>query len=159
MGPSSDYNFASTGGGGKLKLKGAKVADGRVGKKKGKKKRKKQQQADEEHEQEREELKVARESKSRDGSEERKGGDEGVGSGGDDDDERGVVVGKTEAEKRYEEVRKKRVCNLFFCFLLPGILLWGCLLHLQCLYPCFGALPSPILDTSRWRRGGEVCDV
>lgn len=116
MPPSNEYNLASTGGGGKLKLKGAKVAGGRVEKKKGKKKRKKVEEPQEkeegqDQEQERREVR----SKSRGLSEEKGAGsqDEAGGSGdGDDDDdekEKGVVVGKTEAEKRYEEVRKKRV--------------------------------------------------
>ncbi|KAK2764416.1 hypothetical protein FQN54_009110 [Arachnomyces sp. PD_36] len=107
MGTSNEYNLASSGGGGKLKLKGAKVTDGRVEKKKGKKKRK---QLSEDPEG----------SKSRDESEDVKKGvvaEEGAGSGagGGDDEEGGqskegeVVVGKTEAERKYEEIRRKRL--------------------------------------------------
>lgn len=93
----------STGGGGKLKLKGSKVADGRVEKKKKKKEKK-----------EKKERESGQEVKDGSGddvkSQEKPGSPEyerGQGEGGP----------KTETEKKYEEMRRKRVCALFF-FLL-----------------------------------------
>ncbi|PGH11564.1 hypothetical protein AJ79_04822 [Helicocarpus griseus UAMH5409] len=105
MAPANEY----VSGGGKLKLKGAPVLEGRVGKKGNKKKSKK----------------VAGEGGEKDKG---KGEAEGVGSGGEgsisggasasrsrgvsESAERGgekVLVGKTEAERKYEEARRKRL--------------------------------------------------
>lgn len=92
----------STGGGGKLKLKGSKVADGRVEKKKKKKEKKEMKE---------------RES----GQEVKDGSGDDVKSQekpGSPEYERGQGEGgpKTETEKKYEEMRRKRVCALFFSF-------------------------------------------
>jgi len=84
-------NEYSTGGGGKLKLKGSKVSDGRVEKKK-KKSLKKKEKA--EQDQSPQEPDAETESKS-------PRGDTPEGS-----------AAKTEAERKYEEIRRKRVCIL-----------------------------------------------
>lgn len=80
----------SAGGGGKLKLKGGKVSDGRVEKKKKKslKKKEKAEQDQPSQEEPDEETKSPRE-------------DTPEGS-----------AAKTEAERKYEEIRRKRVCIL-----------------------------------------------
>ncbi|KAJ5224858.1 uncharacterized protein N7469_008361 [Penicillium citrinum] len=85
----------STGGGGKLKLKGSKVADGRVEKKKKKKEKKEMKE---------------RES----GQEVKDGSGDDVKSQekpGSPEYERGQGEGgpKTETEKKYEEMRRKRL--------------------------------------------------
>jgi protein FAM32A len=92
--------YAGAGGGGKLRLKGAKVQDGRV-EKKGKKKKKQKDKPSEE----------------RDGSADNRGseriGSEDRGTGEGDDEsgrEEGGIMGKTESERRYAEAKKKRVC-------------------------------------------------
>ncbi|KAJ5359559.1 uncharacterized protein N7496_011972 [Penicillium cataractarum] len=89
----------STGGGGKLKLKGSKVSDGRVDKKKKKKaKKEKDAQGDQAEQAQRAQRQGSGEADAelqRDGSRER---DEEVGSSA-----------KTEAERKYEEVRRKRL--------------------------------------------------
>ncbi|KAK2791550.1 hypothetical protein FQN52_004739 [Onygenales sp. PD_12] len=103
MAPADEY----VSGGGKLKIKGAAgVLDGRVGKKKKKKVKK---DKDKEAEGER----VGEENV--DGKREGEEGEEGEGSRSRSGSQsRGVsegaaVVGKTEAERRYEEVRRKRL--------------------------------------------------
>lgn len=98
----------STGGGGRLKLKGSKVSDGRVEKKKKKKGVKKEKERSEagteaEAEAAAEAEKVQSRSQSRE-----------LGEGGDDGrEQREGSAAKTEAERKYEEVRRKRVCFLF----------------------------------------------
>ncbi|RJE20541.1 hypothetical protein PHISCL_07134 [Aspergillus sclerotialis] len=114
MAPGDEYRV----GGGKLKLKGSKVTDGRIEKKKKKKSKEKKAaeeqdqdqstSAEREHESEQtpkhegeESGLVRREGGEREGSDgqrERDSGDEGT-----------VVVGKTEAERKYEEQRKRRL--------------------------------------------------
>ncbi|RMJ22863.1 hypothetical protein PHISP_06257 [Aspergillus sp. HF37] len=110
----------STGGGGKLKLKGSKVTDGRIEKKK--KKKPKPKQSEESSASEAVEPKddttttttddrkgdtdtdtdVHRSASQR----EREGTDTGTDTGGDGGT---VMVGKTEAERRYEQQRRKRL--------------------------------------------------
>ncbi|KEY76792.1 hypothetical protein BA78_8708 [Aspergillus fumigatus] len=84
----------TAGGGGKLKLKGSKVSDGRVEKKK---KKSKKSKSDKEGE---------------DGSappEARHPGEDGRSEDHHiSTDNGGATVGKTEAERKYEEARKKR---------------------------------------------------
>jgi protein FAM32A len=79
----------SAGGGGKLKLKGSKVSDGRVEKKK-KKSVKKKEKAEDQPAQE---------------------PDAETRSPPEDDVPEGSTA-KTEAEKKYEEIRRKRVCDI-----------------------------------------------
>lgn len=100
----------STGGGGRLKLKGSKVSDGRVEKKKKKKVKREKSEGDVEREKEKEveEEKALSRSQSREPGE-RDGGEEGR-------EQREGSAAKTEAERKYEEVRRKRVC--FFSFSL-----------------------------------------
>ena len=110
MPPGSEYTAA--GGGGKLKLKGSKTAEGRIDKKKKKSKSKPKESEEAQpraaNKSEVEEASVTREGESGDGLDERGNEDgegEKTGTGT-------IQVGKTEAEKRYEEQRKKRVCFL-----------------------------------------------
>jgi len=99
MPPGDEY---STGGGGKLKLKGSKVSDGRVEKKKAKKAKKKEKEAAGGVASGSEV--VPTEGTTPEDSGEKNREDE-YGS------ETGTVgVGKTETERKYEEVRRKRVC-------------------------------------------------
>lgn len=89
----------STGGGGKLKLKGSKVSDGRVDKKKKKKAKKEKDaaQGDQAEQAQRSQRQESGEADSlRDESRER-------------DEQAGSSAAKTEAERKYEEVRRKRV--------------------------------------------------
>lgn len=87
----------STGGGGKLKLKGSKVSDGRVDKKK-KKKAKKDKDATQG-----EQVEQTQQQDSGEADSER-------ATSRDRDEETGPSAAKTEAERKYEEVRRKRVC-------------------------------------------------
>ena len=103
MAPSSEYSTAS-GGGGRLKLKGSKVQDGRVEKKRKKKKVRKDDDGNEENKEK--ELDVAQKELGREGSNDR----ERSSRGGSESTP--VVVGKTEAERRYEEARRKRVSSI-----------------------------------------------
>lgn len=96
----------STGGGGRLKLKGSKVSDGRVEKKKKKGVKKKKSEAEAEPAKEVEKVQSRSQSREREPGE---GGDEGR-------EIREGSAAKTEAERKYEEVRRKRVCSLL---LLP----------------------------------------
>ena len=111
MAPSSEYAT----GGGKLKIKGVK--GGRVEKKKKKKNKEKSGSAGEElrtegHKSEGDELSGEKKSRSgsRDLSESR------------EEQDREETYGKTEAERRYDEARKKRVC---FDLLLPLFVAWN----------------------------------
>lgn len=118
MAPADEYTAAA--GAGKLKLKGVK--DGRVEKKKKKKKEKKEGE-------------VA----TADAEREASAGAEARGEEEEDVDEKGYrLVGKTEAEKRYEEARRKRVCIslffLFFCSLSCWILFHKILYFLDLLF-------------------------
>lgn len=104
MAPGDEYS--AVGGGGKLKLKGVK--DGRVEKKKKKKKEKEGEVA----------AQAEREASA------------GAAAAHDhelreEEDEAGYrPVGKTEAERKYEEARRKRVCYYSFLFLpTPPLLL------------------------------------
>lgn len=111
----------STGGGGKLKLKGSKVSDGRVDKKKKKSKKNKDKEAESAATGDADTNASAADTKrelnddaERDLSAEFEGTPEGDKS-----------AGKTETERKYEEVRRKRVCFfllfLFRCFGLLGL--------------------------------------
>lgn len=96
----------ATGGGGKLKLKGSKVSDGRVEKKKKKKGSKKK-----------DDVKPTEEGESGSGVQEDR--DEERAKSEDKDslsDARSGSVGKTETERKHEEMRKKRVCILVLFF-------------------------------------------
>lgn len=134
MAPASEY----VSGGGKLKIKGAPVLDGRVGKK-GKKKRKKEKEKEKEggngsNDEERDGGSTRPRMKSVEGEGESAtaapDGDGGGSRSGSRSVSRGVsegvekvVVGKTEAERRYEEARRKRVCVISdsFSILFPLI--------------------------------------
>ncbi|KAL1862300.1 hypothetical protein Plec18170_001125 [Paecilomyces lecythidis] len=93
MAPGDEYS--AVGGAGKLKLKGLKVKDGRVEKKKKKKEKK------EHAERSREASAVAESQQS--------GGEAAVTAEQEGDDAAAPVIEKTEAEKRYEEMRRKRL--------------------------------------------------
>ena len=95
----SAADYYASGGGGKLRLKGAKVQDGRV-EKKGKKKKKQKDKPSEDPE-----GSVDKTSERIDTDDRGIGQDDGGG-----EREEGPTMGKTEAERRYAEVRKKRVC-------------------------------------------------
>ncbi|KAK2775186.1 hypothetical protein FQN53_003286 [Emmonsiellopsis sp. PD_33] len=104
MAPADEY----VSGGGKLKIKGAAgVLDGRVGKKK-KKKVKKDKDKEAEGERVGEE-KVDGKREGEEGGEEGEGSRSRSGSQSRGVSEGAAVVGKTEAERRYEEVRRKRL--------------------------------------------------
>ncbi|KAF3397975.1 Uncharacterized protein F1880_006353 [Penicillium rolfsii] len=90
----------STGGGGKLKLKGSKVSDGRVDKKKKKKAKKEKEKENDAEQSQRQESGEANADAERAVSHE---GDEDVGS------RSGSSAAKTEAERKYEEIRRKRL--------------------------------------------------
>ncbi|GAD95145.1 conserved hypothetical protein [Paecilomyces variotii No. 5] len=92
MAPGDEYS--AVGGAGKLKLKGLKVKDGRVEKKKKKKEKK------EHAERSRETSAVAESQQSR--------GEAAVTAEPEGDDA-APAIEKTEAEKRYEEMRRKRL--------------------------------------------------
>lgn len=100
----------STGGGGRLKLKGSKVSDGRVEKKKKKKVKKEEKKETGEGEDEtgKETETVLSRDQSREPGEPGEGGDDGR-----EQREREGSAAKTEAERKYEEVRRKRVCLPF----------------------------------------------
>lgn len=106
-------------GGGKLKLKGSKVSDGRVEKKK---KKKKAAKKDEEKQSQSQSLRAEQEP---DRSQEREQSREKTPLNGD---ESGPGAAKTETERKYEEVRRKRVCSLtlsilgffLYCFTVEG---------------------------------------
>lgn len=121
MPPGDEYSAA--GGGGKLKLKGNKVSEGRVEKKKAKKAKRMEEDAPG----------AGREVIPKEGE----GDGEGGGSSADAlgnhpadaatatvnegdrkrSDDGTVVVGKTETERKYEETRRKRVCLALLPFL------------------------------------------
>ncbi|MBZ6376120.1 MAG: DUF1754 domain-containing protein [Kocuria palustris] len=92
-------------GGGKLKLKGSKVSGGRIEKKKKKSTKKKDEG----------EATQSKSESTPDMERPQSEKDEGVTSGEDRERERDAP-GKTEAEKRAEEIRRKRVCFLSFFF-------------------------------------------
>lgn len=95
-------------GGGKLKLKGSKVSGGRIEKKKKKSTKKKDEG----------EATQSKSESTPDTERPQSEKDEGVTSGEDRERERERdAPGKTEAEKRAEEIRRKRVC--FLSFFLP----------------------------------------
>lgn len=99
----------STGGGGRLKLKGSKVSDGRVEKKKKKKVKKEEKRETGEGETGKEMETVLSRDQSREPGEPGESGDDGR-----EQREREGSAAKTEAERKYEEVRRKRVCLPFF---------------------------------------------
>ncbi|KAJ5391795.1 hypothetical protein N7509_007285 [Penicillium cosmopolitanum] len=99
MAPADDY---STGGGGKLKLKGSKVADGRVKKKKKDSKKKKEQEQEQGQE-----GKNAVGNDSDNGAVERREGEKSKSPEHERDEREGGP--KTETERKYEEVRRKRL--------------------------------------------------
>lgn len=156
--PADEY---SVGGGGKLKLKGSKVSDGRIEKKK--KKAKKNPETGSKKESE--DAPSASTSQAVDEKEnplspppaQQDESDFGVSAG---------ATGKTEAERKYEEMRKKRVGFTFtfpFCgFFISIIILWiyffcgifrtGCFVFgivfgvALCLYMSFIILPCLVLS-------------
>lgn len=100
-------------GGGKLKLKGSKVSGGRIEKKKKKSTKKKEGDA------------TQPKAESTPGTEQSENGkDEGVKSE-EDREKEWDAPGKTEAEKKAEEIRRKRVCLSlsfpFFFLVLSGL--------------------------------------
>ncbi|GIJ83690.1 hypothetical protein Asppvi_002520 [Aspergillus pseudoviridinutans] len=95
MAPGDEY---AAGGGGKLKLKGSKVSDGRVEKKK---KKSKKSKSDKEGEA------GSAPPEARHPDEDRRSEDHQPDHHTPDD--AGATVGKTEAERKYEEARKKRL--------------------------------------------------
>jgi protein FAM32A len=109
-------------GGGKLKLKGSKVSGGRVEKKKKKSSSKKKEEGTQlkesttdgpNEEREREESVRVR-------SEERER-EESVRVRSEESDNEGEMPGKTAAERKAEEIRRKRVCGgIFFQISLLG---------------------------------------
>ena len=103
----------STGGGGKLKLKGSKVADGRVEKKKKKKGLKKKAEAEAaEAEAGDDKKKSAEVDEDQHQDDERESRNKSRSP--DERDERDFGP-KTETERKYEEVRRKRVCDVISC--------------------------------------------
>lgn len=119
----------SAGGGGKLKLKGAKVSDGRVKKKKSSKKSSSAATAagaggaEKEREKSSE---AAAAAAGEEGSSTTAGallgeeGEEGDGSSTPQSQSQSHAPAKTEAEKRHEEMRKKRVCCTDSTLLSPS---------------------------------------
>ncbi|EPS25243.1 hypothetical protein PDE_00176 [Penicillium oxalicum 114-2] len=104
----------ATGGGGKLKLKGSKVSDGRVEKKKKKKNKTKQDgttdptgnaPGESQPDRESEQLASQQQHEKPDPNEI----DPRRSNSRDRDEDRGAMVAKTEAERRYEEMRRRRL--------------------------------------------------
>ena len=127
----------ATGGGGKLKLKGSKVSDGRVEKKKKKKNKTKQDgttdptgNAPGESQPDRESEQLA--SQQQHEKPDPNKIDPRRSNSRDRDEDRGAMVAKTEAERRYEEMRRRRVsedirlifCQYFFLFKGGGVDVW-----------------------------------
>lgn len=110
MPPGDEY---TAGGGGKLKLKGSKVSDGRVEKKK---KKSKKSKSDKEGEV------GSATPEARHPDEDGRSEDHRPDHHTPPDDA-GATVGKTEAERKYEEARKKRVRISFCLQTLPTLLL------------------------------------
>ncbi|KAI9035374.1 uncharacterized protein KD926_003674 [Aspergillus affinis] len=118
--PPSEY---ATGGGGKLKLKGSKVSDGRVDKKKRKSKKKKEEEenatkGDVAGDGGKDDL--SKDDLSKDNEDNNEGpGRQSQGRSSDEEvntttapaaeEDGGAVVGKTEAERKYEDAKKKRL--------------------------------------------------
>lgn len=92
-------------GGGKLKLKGSKVSGGRIEKKKKKSSKKKEEKAGS----------PEGNTKNTETGLEKSDKDETVRS---EEGREQDAPGKTETEKKYEEIRRKRVCIGFFFFFL-----------------------------------------
>jgi protein FAM32A len=107
MPPPGD-EYSAVGGGGKLKLKGG-VKDGRVDKKKKKKKEKEKDHESTANDALKKDEPVA--------EAEHRGGDEGEVKEGEDDGP-AQEVPKTEAERNYEEQKRKRVCFHFISNIL-----------------------------------------
>jgi protein FAM32A len=103
----------TAGGGGKLKLKGSKVSDGRVEKKK---KKSKKSKSDKEGEV------GSAPPEARHPDEDGRSEDHHQGHH-TSPDEGSAAVGKTEAERKYEEARKKRV-RISFCLQTLPTLFW-----------------------------------
>lgn len=102
-------------GGGKLKFKGSKVSGGRVEKKKKKAGKKTDESGPSARPDEKEE-KDQKQDQDQDHARESAESDEK--SPLNEDEESGVSAAKTETQRKYEEVRRKRVCSLG----LPGFL-------------------------------------
>ena len=123
MPPGDEYHV----GGGRLKLKGSKVTDGRIEKKK--KKKSKEKKAAEAGDQDQGQNTSGAEREPEYDSERKNEGEESAlarreGEGSDaqrEGDSGGEMVGKTEAERKYEEQRKKRVCLFLFTCFFPTI--------------------------------------
>lgn len=116
MAPGDEY---TAGGGGKLKLKGSKVSDGRVEKKKKKSKRSKSDKEGEDG---------SAPPEARHPGEDGRSEDHHIST-----DNGGATVGKTEAERKYEEARKKRVRFSY----------------------CLQTLPTPFLAVESCRNKGQ----
>ena len=126
--------YSAGGGGGKLKLKGSKVSDGRIEKKKAKKAKKKEQaasaggennEATSNEDGRRGEVEKGRR-RSCDGDGD---GEDSTPTGEDSArieesrrEDKSLVVGKTETERQYEEKRRKRVCFSFSYLVLHLVL-------------------------------------
>ena len=115
MPPPDEYSV----GGGKLKLKGAKVSEGRVEKKKSKKKNKSKEVEQQQQQQgEENELEVMKTGDHQNHQKEREGGGQGeeLGEGGNitSTTESSGSTGKTQAEMKYEQARRKRVSGYNF---------------------------------------------
>lgn len=128
----------SAGGGGKLKLKGAKVSDGRVKKKKSSKKSSSAATAagaggaaEKEREKSSEAAAAGEEGSSTTTTTGALPGEEGEeGDGSSTPQSQSHAPAKTEAEKRHEEMRRKRVCCTHSTFPPKSafwfVLLFGC---------------------------------
>ncbi|KAK1146517.1 hypothetical protein N8T08_002947 [Aspergillus melleus] len=110
--PPNEY---ASGGGGKLKLKGSKVSDGRVDKKKKKAKKREKQEEQEENatkgnsagDDDGRDLNKNNDNEGPVRQSQGRSSDEEVNTTAEEDG--GVVVGKTEAERKYEDAKKKRL--------------------------------------------------
>lgn len=102
--------YSTPGGGGKLKLKGSKTSNGRIEKKKKKSSKKGNVEENEQQkQQEQQQLTTTTTSATASGAEEEPRADEHESSS--------AGTGKTEAERKYEEMRKKRVCIEYVSFI------------------------------------------
>lgn len=110
--------YSAVGGGGKLKLKGSKVKDGRVDKSRKKTKQTKDVPGGAEDTTTATTAKPTGEG----GNEGKEEGQEIPGKesspGGNELDDEKRVIYKTDAERRHEEKRRKRVCFRILCFSL-----------------------------------------
>jgi protein FAM32A len=102
--------YSAVGGGGKLKLKGSKVKDGRVEKKKKRKEKGKEKDISDDSRARDDSTAKDDPARNEEGPEASRRHGDSADTGDQEHGKEGRVIYKTEAERKYEEQRKKRVC-------------------------------------------------